>query len=73
MAKDAPEYDEYRPLKKGDRGVSVLRMQKRLKELGYDPGKLDGQFKDDNQVIRHIYFLLLILFVFRVPAAVPVP
>ena len=42
MSKDAPEYDEYLPLKKGDRGVSVLRMQTRLKELGYDPGKLDG-------------------------------
>ena len=42
FAKDAPAYDPYLPLKKGDRGVSVLYMQKRLKELGYDPGKLDG-------------------------------
>ena len=42
FAKDAPEYDKYLPLKKGDRGVSVLYMQKRLKELGYDPGKPDG-------------------------------
>ncbi len=42
MAKDAPEYDQYLPLKKGDQGISVLYMQQRLKELGYDPGKLDG-------------------------------
>ena len=42
FAKDAPFYDPYLPLKKGDQGISVLYMQSRLKELGYDPGKLDG-------------------------------
>lgn len=42
FAADAPVYDPYLPLKKGDRGVSVFYMQVRLKELGYDPGKLDG-------------------------------
>ena len=42
FAADAPIYDPYLPLKKGDRGVSVLYMQVRLKELGYDPKKLDG-------------------------------
>ncbi len=42
FAKDAPSYDPYLPLEKGDQGVSVLYMQRRLKELGYDPGKLDG-------------------------------
>jgi len=42
FAKDAPVYDPYLPLKLGDQGVSVLYMQMRLKELGYDPGKTDG-------------------------------
>ena len=42
FASDAPIYDPYLPLKKGDQGISVLYMQVRLKELGYDPGKLDG-------------------------------
>ena len=42
FAKDAPYYDPYLPLKKGDQGVSVYYMQARLKELGYDPGQLDG-------------------------------
>lgn len=42
FAKDAPAYDPCLPLKLGDQGVSVLYMQTRLKELGYDPGKLDG-------------------------------
>ena len=44
FAKDAPYYDPYLPLKLGDRGVSVLYMQARLKQLGYDPGKLDGVY-----------------------------
>lgn len=42
FAKDAPSYDPYLPLEKGDQGVSVLYMQRRLKELGYDPGNPDG-------------------------------
>ena len=44
MSKKAPEYDPYLELKKGDQGVSVLYMQRRLKELGYDPGKQDGVY-----------------------------
>lgn len=44
FAWDAPYYDPYLPLKKGDQGVSVYYMQARLKELGYDPGKLDGVY-----------------------------
>ncbi len=47
FSSSAPEYDPYLPLEKGDRGVSVLYMQKRLKELGYDPGKLDGIYGDN--------------------------
>ena len=61
FASSAPEYDPYLPLQKGDRGVSVLYMQRRLNELGYDPGKLDGiygamtvtaltQFQEDFQI-----------------------
>lgn len=42
FAADAPYYDPYLPLKKGDQGISVYYMQARLKQLGYDPGKLDG-------------------------------
>ena len=42
FAKNAPPYDPYLPLKLGDQGVCVLYMQTRLKELGYDPGKVDG-------------------------------
>ena len=42
FAKNAPVYDPYLALKRGDQGISVLYMQTRLKELGYDPGKLDG-------------------------------
>ena len=42
FADDAPKYDPYLPLKQGDRGVSVLYMQTRLAQLGYDPGKKDG-------------------------------
>ena len=42
FAADAPVYDPYLPLMKGDQGISVLYMQIRLKQLGYDPVKLDG-------------------------------
>lgn len=40
----APVYDMYLPLKKGDKGTYVTRLQTRLKELGYDPGKIDGVY-----------------------------
>lgn len=42
FARNAPEYDPYMPLQKGDRGLSVLYMQMMLKKIGYDPVKLDG-------------------------------
>ena len=46
FADDAPicVFDVYQPLKKGDKGANVRYMQKRLKELGYDPGKVDGVY-----------------------------
>ena len=47
FAADAPAYDPYLALSKGDRGTSVLNMQKRLKDLGYDAGKLDGIYGEN--------------------------
>jgi len=47
LAKNAPYYDPYLPLQKGDQGVSVLYMQEQLKKMGYDPGKLDGIYGED--------------------------
>ena len=38
----APAYDNCRPLKKGDRGLAVKMLQVALKDLGFNPGKLDG-------------------------------
>jgi len=45
-SKKAPAYDPYLPLTTGDRGVSVLKMQTRLQELGYSVEKLDGIYGD---------------------------
>ena len=42
FSKNAPVYDPFLPLKKGTQSTSVLLMQQRLAQLGYDPGKLDG-------------------------------
>ena len=47
FASNAPEYDPYMPLQKGDRGLSVLYMQTQLKKEGYDPGKLDGIYGEN--------------------------
>lgn len=44
FAKDAPEYDPYLPLRKGNRGLSVLYMQIALKQAGFDPVKIDGVY-----------------------------
>ena len=46
FADDAPYcvFDKYMPLKKGDKGGNVRLMQKRLKDLGYDPGTVDGSY-----------------------------
>ena len=43
-ASDAPSYDPYLPLKKGDRGLSVTYMQNQLAALGYHPGQIDGVY-----------------------------
>ena len=42
--KNAPEYDPYLALKKGDSGLSVRYMQTRLQDLGYGPEKIDGRY-----------------------------
>ena len=44
FASNAPAYDPFLPLKRGDEGTSVRYMQVRLKELGYDPGEIDGVY-----------------------------
>ena len=44
FADDAPFFDAYVPLKKGDRSTRVKAMQKRLKDMRYDPGKADGVY-----------------------------
>ena len=46
FSNDAPAYDPYLPLRKGDRGLSVLDMQQQLAALGYDPKQLDGIYGD---------------------------
>ena len=42
FAADAPAYDPYLPLQKGDRGLSVLYMQMMLRKIGYNTIKVDG-------------------------------
>jgi peptidoglycan hydrolase-like protein with peptidoglycan-binding domain len=42
----APKTDLVVPLSKGNTGSEVERLQARLKELGFDPGPIDGQFGD---------------------------
>lgn len=44
FAKDAPSYDPYMPLQKGDQGVRVRMMQRMLKKKGFDPVKIDGVY-----------------------------
>ena len=41
-ASNAPRYDQYVDLKKGDKGIRVRLMQEALKAKGFDPGKIDG-------------------------------
>ena len=43
-ANNAPYYDQYVDLKKGDKGIRVRLMQEALKAKGYDPGKIDGVY-----------------------------
>ena len=42
FASDAPAYDMYMPLQKGDHGMNVRYMQMMLQKNGYDPGEADG-------------------------------
>ena len=46
FAKDAPYYDPYMPLQKGDQGLRVRMLQFALKKAGYDPVKIDGIYGD---------------------------
>lgn len=50
FAKDAPEYSGYITLRRGDENARVKDMQRRLSELGYYTGKLDGYFGKETQV-----------------------
>lgn len=43
-ASDAPIYDVYLPLSRGDEGISVYYMQSALRYLGYNPGNVDGKY-----------------------------
>lgn len=47
--KDAPTYDQTKPLKKGDSGMAVQLMQQALQDQGYGPEKVDGVFGDDTR------------------------
>ena len=49
FAKDAPEYDPYRTLIKGDKGEAVRILQRRLQNLGYGPDKIDGKYGSDTE------------------------
>ena len=44
FAKDAPIYDQFLPLRKGNSGLSVLYMQIALRDIGLDPVKIDGVY-----------------------------
>ncbi len=46
-AGNAPVYDAFIDLKKGDRGIRVRLMQERLQLLGYNPGKIDGIYGEN--------------------------
>ena len=46
FAKDAPYYDPYMPLQKGDQGLRVRMLQFALKKTGYEPVKIDGIYGD---------------------------
>ena len=52
FASDAPAYDMYMPLQKGDKGMRVKYMQMMLKKNGYDPGGTDGIYGE--QTIKAI-------------------
>ena len=49
FGKYAPEYSGYITLRRGDENARVKDMQRRLKELGYYEGSLDGYFGKQTQ------------------------
>lgn len=49
FSKNADEYSGYITLKRGDQNARVKDMQRRLAELGYDTGALDGYFGKQTQ------------------------
>ena len=44
FASDAPYYDPYMPLQKGDQGLRVRMVQQMLRKNGFDPQKIDGVY-----------------------------
>ena len=44
FASDAPYYDPYAPLQRGDSGLRVRMMQLMLRRVGYDPIQIDGAY-----------------------------
>ena len=44
FAQDAPYYDPYMPLQKGDQGLRVRMVQMMLRKNGFDPVKIDGVY-----------------------------
>ena len=53
FSRNAPEYSGYITLRRGDENSRVKDMQRRLAELGYYTGKLDGYFgKDTYAAVR---------------------
>lgn len=46
---------QYRPLKRGDEGEDVKRLQTRLNELGYYNGKLSGKFLEGTEYAINLF------------------
>lgn len=49
FSRNAPEYSGYITLRRGDENSRVKEMQRRLDDLGYDTGKIDGYFGKQTQ------------------------
>ena len=46
FSRNAPYYDPYMPLRRGDQGLRVRMLQIALRKTGYDPIKIDGIYGD---------------------------
>ena len=44
FSRDAPYYDPYMPLQRGDKGTRVRMLQTALRRNGFDPVKIDGSY-----------------------------